>query len=347
MRTKVKSIVFSTVILLTLLFFWGQPAWAVTPQQLKMMKGQKKGEATEEVQPPEQIPSGQIDSFMATLSDEQVRRLLIEELKRKAEQEIMAAGPEKTEKTDALGLGTLFDEADMEAAVVYKRIRGIFRGSAFVLSQPRALIGLLTDGKGTGALLLTIVGLFALIGAGLLAEWLLLRLARDIHEQLLAAVPRGALQKLGNVFCRLLLDGLGVGFYILITFVLFVIFYNKGTAAYLTIEVYLIVSYYVRVLVFLARFVLAPERCPLRLVPMAADDAQFLFGGYSWRSRAFELWTIYYEVSRRVFAARRYRQAEAVPLLVSTRHRSPPFLFFDPCGSPVILLDRITRPGRS
>jgi len=278
MHTKFKSTVILTVVLLGLLLFWGQPAWAVTPQQLKMMQGQKKGEATEEVQQPEQLPSDQIDSFMATLSDEQVRRLLIEELKRKAEQEIMAAGPEKAaKKTDALGLGALFDEADMEATVIFKRIRGIFRGSAAVLSQPRALIGLLTDGKGTGALLLTIVGLFALIGAGLLAEWLLLRLARDIHEQLLAAVPRGALQKLGNVFCRLLLDGLGVGFYILITFVLFVIFYNKGTAAYLTIEVYLIVSYYVRVLVFLARFSLAPAKPAHRLVPMADEDAKFLY----------------------------------------------------------------------
>ncbi len=277
MRTKVKSTVILTVILLTLLFFWGQPAWAVTPQQLKMMQGQKKGEAKEEVQPPEHLPGDQIDAFMATLSDEQVRRLLIEELKRKAEQEIIAAGPEKTEKTDALGLGALFDEADMEAAVVYKRIRGIFRGSAFVLSQPRALIGLLTDGKGTGALLLAFFGLIAVIGSGLLAEWLLLRLARDIHEQLLTAVPRGALQKLGNFLCRLLLDGLGVGFYILITFVLFVIFYNKGTAAYLTIEVYLIVSYYVRVLVFLARFTLAPAKPALRLVPMADEDARFLY----------------------------------------------------------------------
>jgi len=79
MRTHVKTTVILTVILLTLLFFWGQPAWAVTPQQLKMMKGQKKGEAAEEVQQPEQLHSGQIDAFMATLSDEQVRRLLIDD----------------------------------------------------------------------------------------------------------------------------------------------------------------------------------------------------------------------------------------------------------------------------
>jgi small-conductance mechanosensitive channel len=277
MRNKIQSTVFLTVILLTLLFFWGQPAWAVTPQQLKMMKGQKKGKATEELQPPEQLPSDQIDAFMATLSDEQVRRLLIEELKKKAEQEIMAAGPEEAGKTDALGLGALFDEADEDTAAVYKRIKGIFRGSASVLSQPRALIALLTDGKGTGTLVLTLVGLLALIGAGLLAEWLLLRLSHDLYEQLLTAVPRGALQKLGNVLCRLLLDGLGVAFYILITSVLCVIFYNKGTAPYVVVLVYLLVSYYLRILVFLARFVLAPAKSRLRLVPMADEDAQFLY----------------------------------------------------------------------
>ena len=276
MRTKVKSTVFSTVMLLGLLFFWGQLSWAVTPQQLKMMKGKEKAETAEEVQQPEQLPGDQIDAFMATPSDDQVRRLLIEELKKRAEEESLAAGSE--EPADTAGpVGSLISEADEEATLIFKRIRGVFRGSAFVLSQPRALIGLLTDGKGTGALLMAFIGLIAVIGAGLLAEMLLLRLSRDIHEQLLTAVPRGALQKLGNVFCRLLLDSLGVGFYILISFVVFVIFYNKGTATYIIVLTFLVVSYYLRVLVFLARFTLAPAKPSLRLVPMADEDAQFLY----------------------------------------------------------------------
>jgi hypothetical protein len=274
MRTHVKTTVILAVILLTLLF-WGQPAWAVTPQQLKMMQGQKKGEGAEEVQPPEQLPGDQIGAFMATLSDEQVRRLLIEELKKRAEEESLTAGFE--EPTDAAGpIGSFIGKADAEASMIFKRIRGIFRESASILSQPRGLIGLLTDGKGTAALLMAFVGLIAVIGAGLVAERLLSRLARDIHEQLLTAVPRGALQKLSNLFCRLLLDGLGVGFYILTTFVLFVIFYNKGTAAYVIVLTFLVVSYYLRVLVFLARFVLAPAKPTLRLVPMADEDAKFL-----------------------------------------------------------------------
>ncbi|MGB7064715.1 MAG: mechanosensitive ion channel domain-containing protein [Syntrophobacteria bacterium] len=276
MRTHVKATVILTVILLTLPFFWGQPAWAVTPQQLKMMKGQKKGEATEEVQPPEQLPGDQIDAFMATLSDEQVRRLLIEELKKKAE--VSTVTTDAGEPTDrGSGLRQIFDETDGTASVIFKRIRQIFRESASVLSQWRALIGLLSDGKGTAALLMTFVGLIALIGTGLLAERLLLRLAHDIHQQLLTAMPRGTLQKLGNALCRLLLDGLGLAIYIVITLVLFVVFFDKGNAAYIIIGTYLITSYYFRIIVFLAGHVLSPAKPGLRLVPMADEDATFLY----------------------------------------------------------------------
>ena len=258
MRTHVKKTVILAVILLTLLFFWGQPAWAVTPQQLKMMQGQKKGEGTEEeVQQPEQLPSGQIDAFMATLSDQQVRRLLIEELKKKAEVSTVTTDAAEPAERGS-GLRQILDEADADAASIFKRIRQIFRESTSVLSQHRALIGLLSDGKGTAALLMTLLGLIALIGTGLLAERLLLRLSRDIHEQLLTAVPRGTLQKLGNTLGRLLLDGLGVATYIVITLVLFVVFFDKGNAAYIIIGTYLIISYYFRVLIFLAGHVLSP-----------------------------------------------------------------------------------------
>ncbi len=275
MHSQIRPFVIVFLILLDLLF-WGQTTRAASQQQLKALKGQEKAEATEEAKLPEKLVGDQIDGFMATLSDEQVRRLLIEELKKKAEQEARIAELEEpTDRTSAIG--SFYDEADEEASMIFKRIRGIFRGSASVLSQPRSLIGLLTDGKGTAALLLTLVGLIALIGAGLLAERLLLRLTRDIHEQLLTMVPEGAWQKLGNVFCLLLLDGLGVLIYILTTSVLLVVFYDKGTAAYITVRTCLVVSYYFRVIIFLAGIVLSPAKPPLRLVPMADEDAVFLY----------------------------------------------------------------------
>jgi len=268
-------------ILLSILFFFGllycaQVGWAANPLAVKAAKGKKKSEAKEEVQPPKELKGDQIDSFMATLSDEQVRRLLIEELKKKAEQEKLTAQAGQYAERGS-GLRQVFDEADAGASAIFTRIRRIFRESASVLSQPRALIALLSDNKGTVSLLMTFVGLIALIGAGLLGVWLLLRLTEDFRDQLLSTVPLGSLEKLGRILFRLLLNALGVAAYILITLVLFVVFYDKGNAPYVIILTYLIVSYYLLAIIFLARIVFSPGAPALRLVPMADADATFLY----------------------------------------------------------------------
>lgn len=39
-------------------------------------------------------------------------------------------------------------------------------------------------------------------------------------------------------------------------------------------------------------------------LPFEPSDAQFLFGGYSWRSKGFRLWTIYYEAKTKAFRVR-------------------------------------------
>ena len=46
-----------------------------------------------------------------------------------------------------------------------------------------------------------------------------------------------------------------------------------------------------------ARITDAPE-------PFRTEDAQFILGGYSWRSRSFELWTFQYQTAKKKFAAR-------------------------------------------
>jgi len=261
-------------------FFWllycTQVGWAVNPLAVKAAKGKKKSEAKEEVQPPKELKGDQIDAFMATLSDEQVRRILIEELKKKAEEEkVTAKTGQYTERGSRLR--QLFDEADSGASAIFTRIGRIFRESASVSSQPRALIALLSDNKGTAALVMTFAGLIALIGAGLFGVWLLSRLTEDLRDQLLSTVPLGSLEKLGRILLRLLLNALGVAAYVLSTLVLFVIFYDKGNSSYIISLTYLIVSYYLLSIIFLARIVFSPGAPALRLVPMGDEDATFLY----------------------------------------------------------------------
>jgi small-conductance mechanosensitive channel len=273
---KQKKLILWSILLFFGLLYWAQVGWSANPMAVKSLKGKKKSEAKEEVQLPKHLSGDQIDGFMATLSDQQARRLLIEELKKKAAAEEATAGG-----GDSSGRGSsvrqFVDQADSTADAVLKRLVGIFRGSASVLSQPRALIAILSDNKGTASLLMTFLGLIALIGIGLLGEYLLLRLTENFRDQLLATVPLGSLQKLGRILLRVLLYALGVTAYIAITLILFVVLYDKGNTSYVIIGTYLIVSYYLLAIISLARIVLSPGAPALRLVPMAEEDATFLY----------------------------------------------------------------------
>ena len=273
---KQKKLILLPILLFFGLLYCAQVGWSANPMAVKSLKGKKKSEAKEEVQIPKNLSGDQIDGFMATLSDQQARRLLIEELKKKAAAEAATAGAGGSSDRGS-SLRQFVDQADSTADEVLKRLEGIFRGSASVLSQPRGLIAILSDNKGTVSLVMTFLGLIALIGAGLLGEWLLLRVTENFRDQLIPSMPLGSLQKLGRILLRLLLNALGVGAYILITLILFVVFYDKGNASYIIIGTYLIVSYYLLAIILLARIVLSPGAPALRLVPMAEEDATFLY----------------------------------------------------------------------
>ncbi|MEJ2363614.1 MAG: mechanosensitive ion channel family protein [Deltaproteobacteria bacterium] len=273
---KQKKLILWSILLFFGLLYCAQVGWSANPMAIKSLKGKKKSETKEEVQLPEDLSGDRIDGFMATLSDQQARRLLIEELKKKATAEAVTAGAGESSERGS-SLRQFVDEADAGASAIFKRIRGIFRESASVVSQWRALIALLSDKQGTVSLLITLVGLIGLIGAGLLGESLLLRLTENFRDQLLSSVPLGSLEKLGRILLRLLLTALGVAAYILFTLVLFVVFYDKGNASYVIVGTYLIVSYYLLAIIFLARVVLSPGAPALRLVPMADEDATFLY----------------------------------------------------------------------
>lgn len=89
------------------------------------------------------------------------------------------------------------------------------------------------------------MGLIVIIALGLAVRWLFRRTTSDIQESILNAVRLGKLQFLGRVLSRMLLKALGVGIYMLATFIILVLFYRVGTPNYLIVSAYLLTSYYV------------------------------------------------------------------------------------------------------
>ena len=86
MRQQFKATVFTILVLLSL-FLFSQSVWAVTPQQLQAVTGKGKTNEVNQgqnIQIPENLDSQQVDAFLATLSDTQIRQALAQKLKQEA-----------------------------------------------------------------------------------------------------------------------------------------------------------------------------------------------------------------------------------------------------------------------
>ena len=90
-------------------------------------------------------------------------------------------------------------------------------------------------------------------------------------------VSSTVLQKIGRFFSRLFLDALGVCAYILATFVLFVLIFDRGEAGYGIVASVLLISYYIRIIMLAAKVILSPASPALRILPLQDMDATFLY----------------------------------------------------------------------
>ena len=219
-----------------------------------------------------------VDTQVAGMTEAQVRQAYAQKLKEESGTQTGSA-PVASGKGTWQDVSAQFYGAARAGAAILERVGNFFTGERKDSGQWQAAVGKLTGGKGGGYLFLTLVGLVAIIAVGLTMRWLFQRTTSEIRKNILDAVRLGKLQFLGRVLSRMLLDALGIGIYILFTFILFVLFYREGTPSYTIVSIYLIISYYILVLAFGARVIFSPQAASLRLFPMEDRDAKFL---YNW-----------------------------------------------------------------
>ena len=239
---------------------------------------QSMAQDTKPVQPDQHEPVSpeEVDNHLAGMSDEQVRQAYREKLKQDVanrHESGQVSAPDSTWDV----VSARFYGAAQAVAQVFNRIGSFFTEDGPGTGRWSIAITKLTDGKGMPYLLATVAGLAAIIALGLIFRWVFLRATSKIRENLINAVRLGKLQFLGRVLARMILDALGIGIYILVTFAVFVMFYREGGPNYLFVSVFLIVSYYVIFFAFTARVIFSPSAASLRLFPMEDGDASFLY----------------------------------------------------------------------
>ena len=226
--------------------------------------------------PSEPLAAEAVDVQVAGMTDEQVRQAYAQTLKQ--------AAAEKTASTQAVGgrsgwqgVSASFFGAAQKASTVLKRLGGFLRGERRDSGQWSDAMAKLSGGKGALYMFATVVGLAVIIALGLALRWLFRRSTLELQENLINAVRLGKLQFLGRVLARMLLEALGIGIYMLATFIALVLFYEPGNPNYVFVSVFLLVSHYLIVFAFGARIIFSPSASALRLFPMEDRDASFLY----------------------------------------------------------------------
>jgi len=229
-----------------------------------------------QVEIPQGLSPQEIDAYLAGLSDEQVRQVLSQELKENVPQSRALAAEENPDDSWS-PIESVFSRMEDAASAALGRIVSVFKGKQAAAGEWPTVVNRLSDGQGGGHLMLTVLLGLALIIVGFILERLILRATEDLRQHLLTTVPLGRLQQLGRFISRFLLDVLGVAVYVVATFVLFVLIYDKGNADHGIVSVFLIISYYYVIIIFAAKVVLSPLTPGLRLLPLKDEDARFLY----------------------------------------------------------------------
>jgi hypothetical protein len=148
------------------LFVLTSAAWSQNPMLPKTGKKGAGAKNAENLSLPEHLNSENIDHIIAGLSDEQVRRLLINELKVQAQKEMPAEAKPK-------GIAGFIDKIKNLTALLQTRIEFIRSGGKEVPKEFSGLYAFLGRGeRGTKTVPQVTLSVAAVLAGALLIEWL-------------------------------------------------------------------------------------------------------------------------------------------------------------------------------
>ena len=229
--------------------------------------------APKEDKSPANLAPKEVDAYLAGLTDQQVRRLYAEDLKKGAEsRSAKAARSQFKGKESGIVVGFFSVEESLKALLgrLDESLSGAFTPTESEVWE--RLVG----GKGTERFLGAMGSLVFIILLGWAAERAVLRATGGFRGRLLRGAPLRGWEKTGAFLSGFILDCLGICVYALTTFVAHFVLYGQGHGATLVSST-VVLSYYFRIIRLIAQIVTSPSDPALRLVTMTDSDARFLY----------------------------------------------------------------------
>ena len=246
------------------------PCWSKTSSISKTHAQMAVSESTDAVALTKDLNAVQVDQLIAGLSDEKVRRLLIEELKAQALRE--TAGEAKPK-----GIAGFIDKMKNLTARLQTRIEFLSSGGSTVPHHAAGIYMLLGKGeRGTKSLSRVILSVAAVLAAALLIEWLFLRYSAPARRRINDSYPGGWLSKIGALSTRSLIDLTAVVIFIASALMFFFIFLDRTAGQRMLLAAYLTGLVIFQAAILVLRFFLAPRTPTLRFLPFSDSTALYL-----------------------------------------------------------------------
>lgn len=235
---------------------------------------------------PRELTSAEIDTFIARLDDDGVRRLLIAQLQGLADEQAAAA------KAASDGLVVVLERDVVKLRVRLGEVLSARRNGPEIIATTFREV----TADGVFQFFFSVV---LLIAAGLAVEALFRRFTSDVRQRIDATPDNGLGGKLCSLILRSVLDFLSIAAFAVGSVGSFVLIESSvGSRRFVT--TYVLLAVVVRLLSIVSRFLLSPRAPRLRLVKLSDGDATSLHRWFLWvfGVGAFSLLTLSFLNSR-------------------------------------------------
>ncbi|MEJ2165031.1 MAG: mechanosensitive ion channel, partial [Desulfobacterales bacterium] len=212
----------------------------------------------------------QVDQIIAGLSDEQARRLLINELKLEAQREAtVEAKPE--------GVAGFIDKVKNMTALLQTRIDFIRSGGSAAPQQVGGIYAFLGRGeRGTKSVTRVIVSVAAVLAGALLIEWLFMLYTAAARRRITTSEPSRWVAKIGSLVSRAMLDFMAIFIFVVAAVILYLLFLDRTAGQRVLLAAYLAGIAFFQAAYLVLRFFLAPRAPALRFLPFSDQTALYL-----------------------------------------------------------------------
>jgi small-conductance mechanosensitive channel len=252
------------------IFLLSSTAWSQNP--MLAQKNQKKAASagTETVSIPKELNAAEVDQIIAGLSDEQVRRLLINELKVQVQKE---AGAEKQPE----GMAGFIGKVKNLTALLQTRIEYLRSGGSASQQQVGGIYAYLGKGeRGTKTVTQVILSVAVVLAGALLIEWLFVLYTAAARRRITSSAPSRWLSKIGTLASRAVLDFAAIIIFIAAAAFIFFLFLDRTEGQRVLLAAYLAGLAFFQVAYVGLRFFLAPRTPALRFLPFSDETSRYL-----------------------------------------------------------------------